>query len=117
MVERTHTVRLIMPEGEEKAVSVPEHEFIWHAAFRAGLELPSMCLQGWCVSCAGRVLGEGEWDQSASRRYYDEDREAGFSLLCTARPLSDLTVETYQAAAMREHRLRLGLPVPRGIFD
>jgi ferredoxin len=57
---------------------------------------------------------EGEWDQFASRRFYPEDREGGFILLCTARPLSDLVVRTHQHEAMRDHRLDRGLPTPGG---
>lgn len=103
-----------MPDGNEARVEVDEKEFILAAAYRAGLDLPSMCLQGWCITCAGRVEGTGAWDQSASRRYFAEDRAAGFILLCTARPLSDLRIRTHQREALRDHRLALGLPTPRG---
>ena len=72
-----------------------------------------MCLQGWCITCAAHVEGPGEWDQSASLRYYPQDREAGFILLCTARPRSDLVIRTHQRLAMRDHRIALGLPTPR----
>ena len=54
----------------------------------------------------------GAVDQSAARRYYGEDREAGFVLLCTARARSDLVLVTGQADAMRAHRAALGLPAP-----
>jgi ferredoxin len=72
-----------------------------------------MCLQGWCLTCAARVEGGGEWDQSEARRYYEEDRRAGFILLCAACPRSDLVVRTHQRLAMRDHRDALGLPAPR----
>jgi ferredoxin len=72
-----------------------------------------MCLQGWCITCAAKLL-EGRVDQSASRRYFAADREAGFILPCTGRPLSDLKIVSHQSEAMRQHRLALHLPVPRG---
>jgi len=103
-----------MPDGEEHQLLVNEEELILAAAFREGLDLPSMCLQGWCLTCAGRVVGPGCWDQSAARRYYELDREAGFILLCTARPCSDLTIQTHQRRQMRDYRLGNGLPAPRG---
>jgi ferredoxin len=113
LAAKTHTVRFILPDGAEHALQVSEDDAILVAAFRAGFDLPSMCLQGWCLSCAGHVEGEGEWDQSASRRYYPADREAGFILLCTAHARSDLVIRTHQRVAMRDQRDEKGLPAPR----
>ena len=113
MLVKTYKVRLIQPDGSEFLLDVPENEAILVAAFRAGLDLPSMCLQGWCLSCAGHVEGGGEWDQSESRRYYPADRDAGFILLCTAYPRSDLVIHTHQRLAMRDHRDAHNLPAPR----
>jgi ferredoxin len=110
---RTHNIRLILPDGTEPVLQVPEDEAILVAAFRAGLDLPSKCLQGWCLSCAGHVEGGGEWDQTDSRRYYPADREAGFILPCTAYARSDLVIRTHQRLAMRDHRDQHGLPAPR----
>jgi ferredoxin len=108
----THTITLLTPDGE-KHFTCAEDTFVLHAALQHGLDLPYTCLQGWCVTCAAKVL-HGEWDQSASLRYYTQDRAAGFALLCTARPRSDMTVLTHQKDALREHRIELGLPVPLG---
>ena len=90
-----------------------EDEFILTVAYREGLDLPSMCLMGWCITCAARVEGAGAWDQSASLRYFPQDREASFVLLCTASPLSDLVIHTHQRIAMRDNRLAHRLPTPR----
>jgi len=109
-----YKVRLLLPDGEQCELEVEPGEMILAAAFQRGLDLPSMCLQGWCLTCAGRAVGEGCWDQSASRRYYEEDRSAGFVLLCTAQPCSDLTIRTHQRRQMRDCRLASGLPAPRG---
>jgi hypothetical protein len=43
----------------------------------------------------------GAFDQSAARRYFPQDREAGFILLCPACPRSALRLLTHQAAVMR----------------
>ncbi|MHB8734172.1 MAG: 2Fe-2S iron-sulfur cluster-binding protein [Terriglobales bacterium] len=112
MTETAYPVELLLPSGRRLHLLVSSTDYILTAAYQAALDLPSLCLQGWCVTCAGRVLGGGDWNQSDSRRYYPEDRAAGFILLCTARPRSPLVIATHQGAAMRAHRIRLGLPVP-----
>ncbi len=101
----------LVTQGRKRTIRCPASEFILQAALDQGLDLPYMCLQGWCVTCAGKILS-GAVDQSASFRFYDEDARAGFVLLCTARPTSDLRIETHQKEAMRKHRLRRKLPVP-----
>jgi ferredoxin len=107
------TVRVELPDGTVREVEVSAEEYILDAARWAGLPLPSVCKQGWCISCAALVV-EGEVDQSDSRRYYKQDREARYALLCTAKPRSDLHIVSHQSAALRRHRAAFGLPAPRG---
>lgn len=102
----------VTPAGET-AASVAADEDLLSAAARAGLDLPLTCLQGWCITCAAR-LERGRVDQSDALRVYQEDADAGFVLLCSAYPRSDLRVRTHQKEAMRRHRRRRGLPVPGG---
>src|SRR5205823_4818860 len=54
-------------EGAEVRAEVADDEYLFEAAARAGLEVPSMCLQGWCGACAGRVLGAA-WHRAARVR-------------------------------------------------
>lgn len=108
-----HRVVLREPDGRVSALNVREDEHILDAALAAGLDLPYSCLQGWCLTCAARLV-EGVVDQSDSRRYYDEDREAGFVLPCTGRARSDLVLDTHARDAMRRGRDARGLPYPRG---
>jgi ferredoxin len=112
-VGKTFTVTFEFPNGDTENVVVGEDEHVLAAARRAGLILPSLCEQGWDLACAVRVL-EGRWDNGDARRYYPEDQEAGFALICTAKPLSDLRVRTHQTEAMRRERDAHGLPAPRG---
>ena len=98
--------------GEERSIRVGADEHIWDAADRQGIKLPALCHQGWCLTCAGRIEGAGEVDQKDSLVFFPQDRQAGFALLCTGRPSSDLTIRTHQANEMRKHRLRNGLPSP-----
>lgn len=110
------TITLLYPDNSEARLEVAEDETILSAAYRAGLDLPSMCLQGWCITCAGRVVGGGEWDQTAALRYFPADREEGYILLCTARPRSNLVIRTHQNTAMRDFRISKGLPTPRSFL-
>jgi ferredoxin len=98
--------------NRECSIQVAADEHIWDAAFAAGITLPALCHQGYCLTCAGRLIGGGEVDQSDSLVYYPEDREAGFVLLCTARPRSPLRILTRQAAEMRKRRKEKGLLAP-----
>jgi ferredoxin len=106
-------VEFELPDSSTHTVQVGEDEFVLAAARRHHLELPSLCEQGWDLACAVRVLS-GQLDQTAARRYYEADRQAGFALPCTAKPLSDLRLRTHQTEQMRIHRDRHGLPAPRG---
>ncbi len=108
----TYPVTFVTPSGEVR-VDVPDDEYLLNAGVAAGLDLPWMCLQGWCVTCAGRIL-EGRVDQSEARRFYPQDGAAGFVLLCSAYPRSPLRILTHQKEQVREHRRALGLPTPRG---
>ena len=106
----SYLVVLETPEGE-RSVRCNRNEFIWNAAARQGIRLPSICHQGRCLTCAGRLLS-GAVDQSRADTFFPEDKEAGFVLLCTAKPRSDLRILTHQQWVMREHRLALQLPAP-----
>ncbi|HEY1353439.1 MAG TPA: 2Fe-2S iron-sulfur cluster-binding protein [Ktedonobacteraceae bacterium] len=107
-----YQVNFDLPTGE---VTLPVHsdEFILDAARRAGLNLPALCERGWCLTCAARIVS-GSVDQSSSLRYYEADRQAGFALICTARPRSDVHLRPYATDEMRAHRDAHHLPAPRG---
>ncbi len=105
-----YRIEILTPEGAFRFKAGP-NEFILDAAREAGCPLAAMCVEGWCVTCAGRLI-EGEVDHSKATRYFAEDREAGFVLLCTAMPRSDLKIQSHQAQAMSRHRASHGLPSP-----
>jgi ferredoxin len=100
-------------EAKEVTVEVGDNQYLLDAAIAAGLDLPYMCLQGWCTTCAGKIL-EGATDQSEALRIYPEDEEAGFVLLCSAFPRSNLRILMNQKEQMRAHRRAHGRPAPRG---
>ena len=104
-------VKLSTPFGE-CVVTAGRNQHVWDAAQTAGVSLPALCHQGRCLTCAGQLLEPGEFDSSDAEMYFQQDREAGFVLLCTAKPCSDLHLRTHVEAEMRMHRLRCGLPAP-----
>lgn len=108
----TYRVTFVTDGGQVEAAA-DDDEYLLDAAAAAGLELPSMCLQGWCTTCAGRVL-EGQVDQSEARRLFPQDEAAGFVLLCSAFARSNLRILTHQKEEMRAYRREHGLPAPRG---
>jgi ferredoxin len=105
-------VALLLPNEEERLIQVGWDEHIWDAAFAAGIVLPAMCYQGYCLTCAGRLENGGEVDQSDSLVYFPEDREAGFVLLCTGKPRAALRIRTHQQKEMRLFRKHRKLIAP-----
>jgi ferredoxin len=107
-----YNVTLVRPDGSECTISARGDEHLWDAAWRAGIKLPALCHQGWCLTCAALRQQDGCVDQRDSVAFCAQDREAGFVLLCTGKACSDLRLRTHQARAMRRHRSRLHLPSP-----
>jgi ferredoxin len=103
-----------MPQGE-RIIHCASDQHLWDEALKQGVKLPALCHQGWCLTCAGRIEGPGEVDQSDSIGYFPLDREAGFALICTGKPRSDVRIRTHQAVEMRRHRLRYDLPAPYSV--
>jgi ferredoxin len=95
-----------------RTISVASDQQIWDAAQAAGITLPAICHQGRCLTCAGKLSGPGDFDPGGAESYFPQDREAGFILLCKAKPLSNLNIKTHVADEMRAHRIKLGLPAP-----
>src|SRR5437588_13102928 len=104
-------ITLEMPSGS-KTIAVSSRDHILEAAERSGIPLPFICRQGRCLTCAGVLIGEGDFDQRDADLYFPQDREADFILLCTAKAKSNLHIRTHQELEMRRHRLKLGLPAP-----
>jgi len=108
----TFRVALHGPFGERR-LDVRRDQAILDAALLAGLDLPNSCCQGWCLTCASRLIC-GRVAHPHARRYYAKDAEAGFVLICTAEPRSDCVIETHQKDLMKQWRHQHGLPTPGG---
>ncbi|WP_256684815.1 2Fe-2S iron-sulfur cluster-binding protein [Halococcus qingdaonensis] len=84
--------RVTIEFGDEThELDVNENEYVLDAGLDDGLDLPCSCREGNCTTCTGELL-TGEIDQSDGMALDKEDREAGYVLLCSAKPRSDCRV-------------------------
>ncbi|PYU22533.1 MAG: hypothetical protein DMG32_18020 [Acidobacteria bacterium] len=81
----------VMPYGS-RVIRARASEHVWDEAKAAGINLPAICHQGRCLTCAGELVEPGEFDPSDAVSYYPQDREAGYILLCTALVRSNLRI-------------------------
>lgn len=108
MSSKSHSVTLHRPDGTW-VFDAPDDEYLLYSMQDAGIVSPMICEQGWCLACAAVVV-EGEVDRSAALTNYPEDAQARFALLCSSRPMSDLTLaqDVHQTRrAMTQHRIGL----------
>ena len=90
---------------------VPEGEYILRSFEQQGVSLPFSCRNGCCTSCAVRVLA-GEIDQREALGLSRDLRGRGYGLLCVARALGPLEVETQDEDEVYE--LQFGRHFGRG---
>jgi len=83
----------LVPTGQSFVAEAGEP--VLTAALRAGLNLPHSCKGGHCASCRARVL-QGEFDYPHGRPpgITEDEARAGYALLCQARALTALRIET-----------------------
>ena len=105
-----YRVELETPDGV-RGFDCPENERIWDAAAAHGIELPAICHQGRCLTCAGRLL-DGEVEHDHPDQYFAEDAAEDYVLLCCALPRSAVRIRTHQEWEMRQFRLSKNLPAP-----
>ncbi|RTL55572.1 MAG: CDP-6-deoxy-delta-3,4-glucoseen reductase [Rhodocyclaceae bacterium] len=91
----------LQPSGH--SFTAPADETLLAAADAAGLSLPYGCRNGACSVCKVTVLA-GSVDHGASQDWAlpAEQRAAGKALLCCAKPLSDLVLETKEVKVNRD---------------
>jgi len=74
-------------------LDVPEGDYILRSFEAQGQPLPFSCRNGCCTACAVRVIN-GDIDQRESLGLSKDLRGKGYGLLCVARALGPLEVET-----------------------
>ncbi|BAM87071.1 hypothetical protein S58_10600 [Bradyrhizobium oligotrophicum S58] len=103
---RRFRVRLERPDGTF-TFDAASDEYLLYSMIDAGIDTPYICEQGWCLACAARLVS-GKVDRSDALTVYPEDAEAGFLLLCSTKPCSDLVLmldERQTRRDMMQHRI------------
>ncbi|WP_267384146.1 2Fe-2S iron-sulfur cluster-binding protein [Cyanobacterium sp. uoEpiScrs1] len=89
-----HTVRINhRQEGKEYTLEVPDDRYILHSAEEQGNQLPFLCRNGACTTCAVRILS-GEVYQPEAIGLSSELKDRGYALLCVSYARSSLELET-----------------------
>ena len=76
-----YPVTFVTPEREVQTEAADD-QYLLDVAAAAGLDLPYSCLQGWCTTCAGKVLA-GEVDQSGSAAGLSAGQGGRLRICCT----------------------------------
>ena len=88
----------VILDGTRKSFSVEAgDETVLDAAERQGLELPFSCRGGMCCTCRCKVT-EGESEMAINYSLEPWELEAGFTLACQTRPVSEKLVLDFDAA-------------------
>jgi ferredoxin len=74
---------------------VPTLQTLLDAALQSGYELPNLCHSGACGACTARLV-EGQVDHLDWTLLDAAQREAGFALMCSSTPTSDIKVLSHQ---------------------
>ncbi|ABX08851.1 2Fe-2S iron-sulfur cluster-binding protein [Prochlorococcus marinus] len=75
------------------SIEVPHGEYILRYFESQGEDLPFSCRNGCCTTCAVKVLS-GDLDQSLGIGLSKEMQDKGYALLCIAKAIGPLEVET-----------------------
>lgn len=87
----------VSPSGHQFVAEADET--LLEAALRQGLTLPYGCRDGACGVCKGKVLsGSVDHGKAQAHALTDDEKAAGLTLYCCAKPLSDLNIESKQIA-------------------
>lgn len=73
-------------------LEVAADQAIYSAALDAGVQLPIGCNYGGCITCAGKLLS-GSVRQPGASALNKRQSQAGYILLCVARPKSDCVIQ------------------------
>jgi len=103
-----HSVRL---EPSSRTFEVQDGETVLAAGLRQGFALPFGCQSGGCGSCRVRLSsGTVGYPPAGAPALSEAEVDAGYILMCLARPHSDLVLQLHQPEMLEQLRPRT-LPV------
>lgn len=95
----------IQPSGHR--FTAETGQTILEAAAVAGFTLPYACRNGSCGACEGLILkGQIDYGDHQESLLTEDDKERGLALFCSARPLSDLTIEANEITPIQDIPVR-----------
>lgn len=105
------TTYQITLEPSQYRFSAADDQSVLDAALTAGIVLPYSCRSGACSSCKGKVVS-GEFDAGVAPEQVllPQEIDAGFTLLCQAKPRSDMVIESREVRLASDIQVRK-LPV------
>jgi len=117
---QTYTVKIHHRQTDRHyTIQARDDRYILHTAEQQGADLPFLCRNGACTSCAVRVIS-GHLEQDEAMGLSPELRKKGYALLCVSHAKSDLVVETQDEDEVYElqfgryfgkGRVLFGLPI------
>lgn len=93
----------IRHEGQTYNLEVADGDNILDVALDAGIDVRYDCKMGVCMMCPAKVVS-GELDQSGSM-LSDDVEEKGYALLCCAKPLGDVVIQTVTEDELLDEQL------------
>ena len=88
----------IILDGSQKSINMDGSKLtVLAAAQQAGLDLPFSCAGGLCCTCRCKII-KGEAAMDVNYSLQDWEIEAGFTLACQSRPLTDNLVLDFDAS-------------------
>lgn len=96
---------IVEPSG--LSFEVGPDQTVLDAALAADIMLPYSCRGGGCSTCKGKVL-EGEFEAGEAPEHILEQDELiqGYTLMCQARPKTDMRIESPQARLVTDIQVR-----------
>jgi ring-1,2-phenylacetyl-CoA epoxidase subunit PaaE len=96
-VEKGVPVEIVL-DGVRRSFAITDpQDSVLDAAHKAGLELPYSCAGGMCCTCRCRVV-EGATEMAVNYSLEPWEIEAGFTLACQSRPVSERLALDFDAA-------------------
>lgn len=96
----------VEPSGHEFQVN--NTESILEAALRQGVALPYGCRNGACGSCVAKIVsGQVSYEGDLPPAVTEQEAAVGMTVLCQARPETDLVIESHEIASEQEIEIKL----------
>ena len=93
-MNKTYKVTIRNKEtGKTYIEFVNSKEYILKEFEKKGFKLPFSCRNGCCTSCAVKIIS-GKLEQPEAMGVSQELKDKGYALLCVARVIEDIEVET-----------------------